>query len=427
MGELEGSHVPGVPQYEPREQRKWLVLVVAWMTTLAALAVMARLWCRRIRNQPFWWDDYLIMFSTIWNWAVVGVGFAMFIEGVGYHADEVGERAVANISMWLLVTEIIYVWNLCWTKLGLLCMYYRIFRFPLFKRQVVAVGGFVVLWAVCVSFLFTFICVPVEKLWRPAVEGRCVSELGVWLANASSTIFSDVVILLLPIPQVWRLQLKTLEKVGLTLVFGLGFFAVFASSFRTWVLFNYSKHDISYTLAPLLAWSDIEMSAGIISACLPTMRPLVRLVTARLGLASIFRLSRFTRSWADGSREESDTAGGKTSKESQSRGEVVGLPSFVTPQSLRVTAEPTRRRDRNSAFYRLPDDTPSGRFGGILVETSLEWGLESEGKAAPGAEVTEVQAPTRNLTAYDSSSSIEMMDGLSAATSKSEIPIRRCQ
>lgn len=202
---------------------------------------------------------------------------------------------------------------------------------------------------------------------------------------------------------------------------------MFASSFRTWVLFNYSKHDISYTLAPLLAWSDVEMSAGIISACLPTMRPLVRLVTARLGLASIFRLSRFTRSWADGSREESNSAGGKTSKGGQNRGEVVVLPSFVTPQSLRVTAEPTRRRDRNSAFYRLPDDTLSGRFGGILVETSLEWGLESEGKAAAGAEVTEVQAPTRNLTAYDSSSSIEMMDGLSAATSKSEIPMRRCQ
>lgn len=157
---------------------------------------------------------------------MVGIGFAMFIEGVGYHADTIGEKAVANISKWLLVTEIIYVWNLAWTKLSLLCMYYRIFRFPFFKKQVICVGAYVVIWAVCVSFLFTFICVPVEKLWHPDIEGRCVSELGVWLANASSTIFSDVIILLLPIPQVWRLQLKTFEKVGLTLVFGLGFLYV---------------------------------------------------------------------------------------------------------------------------------------------------------------------------------------------------------
>jgi hypothetical protein len=147
----------------------------------------------------------------------------MFIEGVGYHAETVGEAAVANISKWLLVTEVIYVWNLCWTKLSLLCMYYRIFRFPGFKKQVICVGTFVILWAICVSFLFTFICVPVEKLWHPDIDGRCVSELGVWLANASSTIVSDIIILLLPIPQVWNLQLKKYEKIGLTLVFSLGF------------------------------------------------------------------------------------------------------------------------------------------------------------------------------------------------------------
>jgi hypothetical protein len=201
--------------------------------------------------------------------------------------------------------------------------------------------------------------------------------------------------------------------------------AVFASSYRTWVLFYYSKHDISYTLAPLLAWSDIEMSAGIISACLPTMRPIVRLATAKVGLDKFFKKSRLTRSSADRSGQDSSSTDVKRSNRSDSRGEVV-LPSFVTPQSLRVTAESTRRQDRhNNAFYRLPDDDRSGGFNGILVETSLEWGLESEGKGGhAGAHVEELQTPRRNDTAYDSSSSIEM-DGLSAVTSKSEIPMKR--
>lgn len=199
--------------------------------------------------------------------------------------------------------------------------------------------------------------------------------------------------------------------------------AVFASSFRTWVLFNYSKHDISYTLAPLLAWSDIEMSAGIISACLPTMRPIVRLATAKLGLGSFFKLTRFTGSSAERSGQDPNSSDVKRSNRSESRGEVI-LPSFVTPQSLRVTAEGTRRQDRDSsAFYRLQDDNRSD-FDGILVETSLEWGLESEGKGEAGAHVTEVKDGKRSTTAYDSSSSIEM-DGLSAVTSKSEIPMKR--
>ena len=147
----------------------------------------------------------------------------MFIEGVGNHVDQISDEATMNISKWLLITEIIYVWNLCWTKLSLLFMYYRIFHFSQFKKLVIGAGCFVIAWAITVSFLFIFICVPVEKLWRPEVPGHCVSELGVWLANAGSTMFSDILILLLPIPQIWRLHLKKYEKVGLTVVFGLGF------------------------------------------------------------------------------------------------------------------------------------------------------------------------------------------------------------
>lgn len=147
----------------------------------------------------------------------------MFIEGAGYHAWQLAPSATVNISRWLLITEIIYAWNLCWTKLSLLFMYYRIFHFRFFKKRAIIVGCFVIMWAITISFLFTFICVPVQKLWKPDIEGHCVDELGVWLANASCTIFTDIVILCLPMPQVWKLQLKTPEKLGLTLVFGLGF------------------------------------------------------------------------------------------------------------------------------------------------------------------------------------------------------------
>lgn len=147
----------------------------------------------------------------------------MFIEGTGYHEWQLAPTATINISRWLLVTEIVYIWNLCWTKLSLLFMYYRIFHFRFFKIRAIIIGSFVIIWAITISFLFTFICVPVEKLWKPNTPGRCVSVLGVWLANSSATIFSDIAILCLPMPQVWKLQLRTVEKVGLMLVFSLGF------------------------------------------------------------------------------------------------------------------------------------------------------------------------------------------------------------
>jgi hypothetical protein len=102
-------------------------------------------------------------------------------------------------------------------------MYYRIFRFPYFKIWAYIIGTFVILWVICITFLFIFICVPVQKLWYPDLPGRCINQVSTWIANAVSTIATDVAILLLPIPQVWKLQLRISEKIAVLIAFSLGF------------------------------------------------------------------------------------------------------------------------------------------------------------------------------------------------------------
>ncbi|KAM3453642.1 hypothetical protein MY3296_003673 [Beauveria thailandica] len=262
-------------------------------------------------------------------------GFAMYIEGVGYHVNSLSKHAVHNISKWLLITEVIYIWNLCWTKLSLLMMYYRIFRLPGFKKQVIAVGTFVVCWAISSSFLFTFICKPVEKLWIPELPGTCINEVGVWLANASSTIFSDIVILILPIPQIWRLHLKRSEKTGLTMVFGLGFLYVF-----------------SQVHSPLLVWSDVEMCAGIISACLPTLRPIFNAAAKKLGVNI-----RFARSTPSAPLDATI--------------ETISKISSRKPQVSVMTMQhdSSDNNSDRSAFYRLHDESDGE---GMLKTTSAD-------------------------------------------------------
>lgn len=63
--ELMGDYVSGVPHSKPGPLRRWLILVVSWMTTLAILSIGLRLLSRRIRKQKLWWDDYMIMFSMV--------------------------------------------------------------------------------------------------------------------------------------------------------------------------------------------------------------------------------------------------------------------------------------------------------------------------------------------------------------------------
>ncbi|TVY64161.1 Satratoxin biosynthesis SC1 cluster protein [Lachnellula suecica] len=264
--------------------QSWVVATVASVTVLAFVSVCLRLLSRYEKQQKLWWDDWLIIWSLLWNFAVVGFILGMMKAGMGIHAKKVPMGNIVLMAKLLVVAEILYAWNLIWTKISLLMMYYRIFRFPYFKRWAFIIGIFVGLWAVTVTFLFIFICVPVQKLWYPDIPGHCINQVGTWIANATSTIVSDLAILVLPIPQVWKLKLRRSEKIALTGVFGLGFFIVFASVYRFTVLFTYSSADPTYTLAPTVGWTAIEMSAGIVSACLPTVRPGLLLIFRRLGI-----------------------------------------------------------------------------------------------------------------------------------------------
>lgn len=289
----------------------------------------------------------------------------MVRKGMGLHADTLPPDNVVMIAKYLVVAEVLYVFNLVWTKLCILLMYYRIFRFPYFKTWAYVIGTFVILWVICITFLFIFICVPVQKIWNPQIPGRCINQVGTWIANAVSTIATDVAILLLPIPQVWKLQLRTSEKVAVTVAFGLGFLyvtnfvfhnpksksdlssVVFTSAYRFSVLFSYSSLDSSYTLAPTVGWTAIEMSAGIISANLPALRPALRFIARKLGISggiiSLFRSTNGTRTKnTNGDTQPSETA------ES-------------------ATAITQRSKQNRHSFYHLPDDS-----GSVSEQTRVE-------------------------------------------------------
>lgn len=153
---------------------------------------------------------------------VVGFIFGMIGAGMGKHAAVVPTTNIVLMAKLLLVAEVLYAWNLIWTKISFLLMYYRIFNFPYFKRWAQVIGTFCVMWGFTITFLFIFICVPVQKLWYADLPGRCIDQVGTWISNATSTIITDLIILFLPIPQIWKLQLRRAEKVALTVTFGLG-------------------------------------------------------------------------------------------------------------------------------------------------------------------------------------------------------------
>ena len=69
-------------------------------------------------------------------------------------------------------------------------------------------------------------CTPVRKSWQPHEEGHCINYYAQCLAVALFDVLLDLLILLLPMPQVFRLQMKLSRKLLTAAVFASGYWYV---------------------------------------------------------------------------------------------------------------------------------------------------------------------------------------------------------
>lgn len=65
-------------------------------------------------------------------------------------------------------------------------------------------------------------CRPIRAFWDRDIEHVCISNHVAWLSYALINIITDFIILLLPVQQVLRLQLKIRDKVAVIMIFLLG-------------------------------------------------------------------------------------------------------------------------------------------------------------------------------------------------------------
>ena len=83
-------------------------------------------------------------------------------------------------------------------------------------------GIFTVAWGITGALVEILQCLPIESDWDPQIKGRCVN-IGLFLVVMSSIIVvADVVILCLPIQQIWKLNMSRVRKVQLGGLFLLG-------------------------------------------------------------------------------------------------------------------------------------------------------------------------------------------------------------
>ena len=131
-------------------------------------------------------------------------------------------------------------------------------------------------------FVNAFECPKPSDAWSVEIlfqgSGSCRDLHPIYYSQAGFNIASDIAILLLPMPVLYNLQMRRNKRIALIAIFSAGSVAVIASGVRIYALTIWSAPhaDVPYEGAHILIWSQIEINTAIISASIPSLKPLFK-------------------------------------------------------------------------------------------------------------------------------------------------------
>lgn len=109
---------------------------------------------------------------------------------------------------------------------------------------------------------------------------ECIDTLDYFLGVQVPNMILDLIIMILPLPYLWNLHITLSQKIALSGIFILGGFMIVVAGLRLeTIAAHQNSADFTYDFIDLGIWTAVETNMGILCACIPTMKPLLRLLT----------------------------------------------------------------------------------------------------------------------------------------------------
>ncbi|KAF4981218.1 hypothetical protein FZEAL_2948 [Fusarium zealandicum] len=278
---------------------------------IATVMVGMRLYTSRVVTKTPWnLDEQVCVAALVANHIMLICESAAVPFGLGTDMVTITTLpgGLAAFLKCILAIEVAYGTACPLSKLAVLAMYYRIFSASVIIRYCVwAISAMLIGWGIAVianhycvvrGILHTpilspnpgqlltlrtvFSCDPIAGFWNPAIARSCIDSSQFYIGITVPNIFFDVLTVVLPIHEVWRLQMGREKKLAITGVFLLGGSVVLASAARLILFCIYrpgageTGNNISQTVIIPHAASSIETCLAIVAACLPPCAPLFR-------------------------------------------------------------------------------------------------------------------------------------------------------
>lgn len=70
--------------------------------------------------------------------------------------------------------------------------------------------------------LMVFQCLPIESIWDRSIQGRCLNVSAISYGGAACSILEDIILIVIPIPELIKLQLGKKKRMALVCMFAIG-------------------------------------------------------------------------------------------------------------------------------------------------------------------------------------------------------------
>ncbi|PWY88277.1 hypothetical protein BO70DRAFT_259365, partial [Aspergillus heteromorphus CBS 117.55] len=129
------------------------------------------------------------------------------------------------------------------------------------------------LWATSVILEAFLTCRPLAYNWDITIpNGVCGNRHAAYIVAGMLNLLTDLMVMTLPLPHVWRLQLGTPKKLALCFVFCLGLLVSAISIVRLFSLIAIDFTDVTYSAQMGIMWSVLEPELAVICANMPLLK-----------------------------------------------------------------------------------------------------------------------------------------------------------
>ncbi|KAJ3938431.1 uncharacterized protein N0V96_011682 [Colletotrichum fioriniae] len=128
----------------------------------------------------------------------------------------------ALIALIFYVLQMLYIFVQVFAKASIACFYSRVFTNQKFRLAVKFFMVFLFVHGFMFLLLMVFQCLPIESIWDRSIQGRCLNVSAISYGGAACSILEDIVLIVIPIPELMKLQLGKKKRTALVCMFAIG-------------------------------------------------------------------------------------------------------------------------------------------------------------------------------------------------------------